>query len=808
MSSLLNTKLYRDLWVSKWQFIAVCFVVVLGISMFVAGLVSYHNLFESYHASYDRLHFADFWILFDQAPEDTVRQIARLPGIRLMEGRVNVEYPLLTGGRTDTSVVGRFIGLPTRHRPAVNNVRVVAGRYFKAQAKHEALLEVGFARAHKIVPGDVVTADVEGTNEDFRVVGLAQSPEYIIAVRNKQYGMPTPSTFGVVFLPEEQAQESFNLEGKVTEICVIVGSPKAKIQNLKSEMVRSLVDRAHAMLKPYGAGDSVVQKDQASNEALTMDLESIHQLATIFPSLFLAAAAMTIYVLMTRIVLSQRPHIGFLRASGFTQRVIAQHYLSYSLAVGLVGGITGSVAGYYMGYLITAEYVRILNIPYLATRMRWDAVMTGLMFSLLTCFAAGIIPAWAAGTLPPAVAMRDEVPMATRRVVVDWMLRTFASLPYLVKVPLRNLVRSRRRTLSTAMGIASGLSLVMVSAMFLDAIDYSISTYFGKMQKYDALVELLPEHSGDMVYHVAQHPGVQRAEAGFSIPVELEKEGKKFSTVLLGLPATGRLYRVLDERGRPTHLLDDSLRVGNLVRKKLGLETGDDVVVRYAFDSEDAPAAGTLRVGPVIEQPATTLVYANIETVRRLFGSALNLAARPLTGIAIQADPRYMNSLRTYLHDLPQAAAVEITADTRAELADKMKFTYTFISIMLFFGVGLAFAIVFNTLSINVMERTREIASLMTLGFRHSQIALMMTFENLMVSVLGLALGYPLGLLLCHWLIKTYQSETVDLQVILYPRTYFLTGIGMVLVVVFAQIPSLRSVKSLDLAKATKERAG
>lgn len=823
-TSRLQTKLYRDLVANKWQFAAVAFVVLLGVAMFVAGLMSYHNLFESYHLSYSRLRFADFWIAFDRAPEDVVRRIARVPGTATVEGRVNVEYPLQWYGRTDRGVVGRFIGLPTRRRPALNDLRIVEGRYFTPQAKREALLEASFARNWNLKPGDVLTVDVEGSMEDFRIVGLAQSPEYILAVRSEQYGMPTPSTFGVVFLPEEQAQESFDLSGQITEICGKVRAASSQPQGSnrpspvtspKGNGVRAVVDRVHAVLKPYGADEPVLQENQASNKLLRMDLQSVQQLALIFPSLFLTAAAMTIYVLMTRVVHSQRPYIGFLRASGFTQRAVVVHYLSFSLIAGVVGGLLGIGFGCYLAYLMAKVYVTTLNVPYLATRMRWDAAATGMGISVLTCLGAGFAPAWSGGMIPPAVAMRDETPVAQRasakgrkRPAFGRTLPAFAAFPYVLRVPLRNLLRSRRRTFSTALGIASGISLVLVSAMFLDAIDYSIVSYFDRMQKYDALVEFLPSQTADMVYHLSRRPGVRIAEPGLSLPVELERNGRKFSTVLLGLPQKGRLYHVLDATGKPTCLHDDSLRVGNLIRERLKLETGDLVRVRYAFSSKDVRAEATLRVGPPIEQPATTLVYASIETVQRLFGPDLDLPNRPVDGIALAVDPRYMEAMRRYLHSLPQAAAVEITADTRAELDRMMQFNYIFITVMLLFGAGLAFAIVFNTLSINVLERTREIAAMRTLGFRHSQVSLMTTIENLLMAVLGLVFGLPLGRLLCLWLVRTYQSETVALQAIIYPRTYFLTITGMLLLVVFAQMPSLRGVRGLDLAKATKERTG
>jgi len=381
-------------------------------------------------------------------------------------------------------------------------------------------------------------------------------------------------------------------------------------------------------------------------------------------------------------------------------------------------------------------------------------------------------------------------------------------LPFIIRLPVRNLYRSRRRTLSTAIGIAAGLSLVLVSAMFLDSIDYAIDSYFNKMQRYDALVQFLPPQSEDILNHIQRWDEVKQAQPGLFLPVELEKDGKVFSTVLLGLPRAGTLYRVLGADGYPTRLADDTIRISDLVRQRLGVETGDLLLVRYAMSSKEVTAETRMQVGPRISLPATSMAFANIETVQRLFATKLNYPVRPVTGVAVAAPRARLASLKERLLNLPHAAAVEITEQTRRELDRMMEFTYVFISVMLLFGVALAFAIVFNTLSINLIERTREIAALRTLGFAQLQIALMTTIENLLMGALGVLLGVPLGRLLCLWLVKTYQSETVTLQAVIYPRTYVLTVVGILLLVVLAQLPSLRMMYHLDLAKATKERSG
>ncbi len=802
MTSRLHTKLRRDLWSSKWQFLAVAFIVTLGVAMFEAGFVSFRNMNESYNLSYERLKFADFWIPFNRAPRDVTRRIAELPGVACVVGRLNVEVPLRISEESRQNVIGRFISLPNRERAALNDVRVVEGRYFSPTGKREALVEKSFAQHHKFRVGDTLTAEVGSGTEEFRIVGFVISPEYIVALRNKQYGMPTPSIFGVIFIPEERSEDIFEMSGQINEVCVRVAPGMTKSER------NDIMWQTHDLLQPYGAEDPVPQEEQASNHGLQMDLKALTNLATVYPTLFLAAAALTIYTLLMRLVYAQRPHIGFLRASGFTQGDILRHYIAFAVVVGVIGGTTGIALGYYLGWLITNQYTSTLNVPYVATPFRWDAVAYGLGSAMFACLAAGVIPARAAGTLPPAVAMRDEAPPMGRRPILEWLFPPAARLPYVIKIPLRNLFRTPRRTIYTAFGIASGVSLVLVSAMFLDAIDFAIGSYFKKMQRYDMLVMFLPMQSEDMAYHLAQKPGVLRAEAGLQLPVEIIKGEKKFSTLLLALHRRGRLYRVLAPNGEPMDMKSDSLLIGDLVRKRLGLETGDLVLLRYAQSSDDVKAEAWVRVGERIQQPATTVVYMPIDVAQRIFASALDLPSRPTTGIQLQVEPQYLDALKRELYALPHAAAVELTRDSKADLDKMMAFTYAFIGTMLMFGVGLAFAIVFNTLSINILERTRELAAMRTLGLRRRQLAVMTTIENILTACLGLLIGIPLGYAECLWFIRLYQSETVTLELIIYPRTYVLVVIGAVLVVLLSQIPALRWINRLDLAKATKERSG
>ena len=81
-------------------------------------------------------------------------------------------------------------------------------------------------------------------------------------------------------------------------------------------------------------------------QILRQDLESFATLAFLFPLLFLTMASLTIYVLLNRLVESQRIQIGLMRAMGYSQRTVMLHYLGFAIMVGSVGSLTGVVAGH------------------------------------------------------------------------------------------------------------------------------------------------------------------------------------------------------------------------------------------------------------------------------------------------------------------------------------------------------------------------------------------------------------------------------------------------------------------------------
>jgi len=792
----LNTKLWRELGRSKWQFVAVAVTVTLGIGFFHGSLTSYGNLSKSYDLTYRTLAFGDVWVRMVEAPDSLVGRVEKLPGVRVAIGRIVEEVRVSLKDRPVKEVMGRLISLPSEREAEVNRVRVIAGRYFTPQGAREALLEASFAKAHDLKPGDFIYPTIGGEEIRFRVVGLAQSPEYIYSIQSKQYLVPTPDTFGVVLIPQRQAEVLLDMGGRINELCLLTDPGR---REAVAKLVRPITDR-------YGGEEPITQEEQPSNKLLMADLEGYRQMAVIFPLLFLTGTVLTTYTLLARLVQSQAVQIGVLRATGFGQRAILGHFLLLATFPAVGGGALGVGLGYLFAWWITRLYVELINIPYMFLDARPDIMAAGFVVAVAAGLVGALSPARSAARLPPAQAMSQRAAMADR---IPAAVRWFGSgLPPSLKLPLRNLARRPKRAAYTVLGIVLGACLVVLSFAMLDSIEDAITTYFEEIEQYDLSAGFVPEQAGRVITEISSWPGVMRAEPTLNIPIEVERGGVTHSTVLTGLPPDGELRQLTTTSGRKVMPGPGEALIGRLLEKKFNVVEGDLLRINYAQNRRELNIVRTVRVGPPIMQPIASSVYMRMEEVQRLFANRLDMPPTAVSGALIKAEPERLEWVRARLDRMPTVAAVQTRKQSYQQIQDLIRFSRAFTGVLAFFGVGLAFAVVFTSVSISVLERTRELATLRTLGYSLRSIAWITTLENLLLAAVGIALGLPLGKWLDGYLMTASQTESMALEPIIYARTYLIAVGGVIALTMVSQLPSFMSLRRLNLAAATKELAG
>jgi putative ABC transport system permease protein len=165
-------------------------------------------------------------------------------------------------------------------------------------------------------------------------------------------------------------------------------------------------------------------------------------------------------------------------------------------------------------------------------------------------------------------------------------------------------------------------------------------------------------------------------------------------------------------------------------------------------------------------------------------------------------------ALRERLLALPGGTTVEYTEEVRDYINEMNQLFFVFVGIMLAFGVALGFAIIFNTITINTLERRRELATMRTIGAGVGRLGAMLTVENVLMGLLGLVVGLPLGYLISLYFASLYQNELFDMPTVIYTRTYGIASLGALLVLLLAEVPSVRFLRRLDLPAAVREMSG
>ncbi|RLI77204.1 hypothetical protein DRP05_10785, partial [Archaeoglobales archaeon] len=413
----LNLKVIRDIKAKKGMFLAVTFLVFLGVAIFSSFYMSYLNLKNTYNYFYEQTNFEDISIDISKAPKDVIKKIKKIDGVKDVEGRISIK------GSTELQnqhIVLRLISVGEIDKETKIDKLIIVGEYLESKS---VLLLKKFANYHNIGIGDYVHVKIGGKKIRLRVSGLAYSPEYIWVVEGGEL-LTSPRTFGVAFVPHSVLEE-FGYKNTINQVKITVYDNQRKDEILK---------KALSLLKNYGITNYYTSENQPSNKALQMDLDGFKQLAILFPSFFLLISIFGVYILLTRLIKEQINSIAVLRALGISRQTVLKHYLKHSLFIGVAGSMAGVIVGYLMAVMLTVQYTSALNVPYYVAKPHYDIIFFGFVAGVVTPLLSGFVAANNASKVEITQALRGHVE------IFKTNIDRFFEMPLLLKLSIRNLL--------------------------------------------------------------------------------------------------------------------------------------------------------------------------------------------------------------------------------------------------------------------------------------------------------------------------------------------------------------------------------
>lgn len=537
--------------------------------------------------------------------------------------------------------------------------------------------------------------------------------------------------------------------------------------------------------------------DRSSNSGYVTfenDTSIVDAIANAFPVFFVLIAALVCVTTMTRMVNEERTLIGTMKAMGYSSGAIMSKYLSYAGSSALLG----CVAGYFLGTGVIPKMIWIAySIMYTYDDLSYyfSPLMSALC--LIVAVPGALLVTWMACRKElsevPAELMRPKAPGSGKRIVLEYITPLWRRMGFLSKVTVRNAFRYKQRVAMMLLGIGGCTALMVAGFGIRDSVS-DISRYqYEEIFLYDLSVTLDTEElASDAAAETLFSGRADACAMTAQEPVTAVFENREKSTRLV----IGRaedietVISLHNDDGAVAYPGPGEAVVTRKIADRLDLRPGDRVELRL-----DSGKSVTVSVTAVCDNFLGHYIYVCPETAfSPRNNTALIRAAEGTDPGALAADLRGENGV-TYVSE---------SARERETMEQSMASLDLLVVLLVVCSGALAFITLYNLTNINIMERTREIATLKVLGFYPRETAAYILRENLMLSFLGACLGLGLGKVLHRFVMELVDVEYLTVYVRVLPPSY---AYSFVITLIFAALTNLvmrTKLEKVDMAESLK----
>jgi putative ABC transport system permease protein len=395
---------------------------------------------------------------------------------------------------------------------------------------------------------------------------------------------------------------------------------------------------------------------------------------------------------------------------------------------------------------------------------------------------------------------------------------------------LRGLAGRKLRTALTAIAIVLGVATVSGTYVLTDSINNAFhSIFFETRQGSDVVVSgksafdlsgdsgvTAPSFDGSLLQTVRDLPDVAEADGQVNGQAQLiGKDGK--AIVYGGAPNLGFSIARGESPFNPLQLVSgrwpkaNEVVVDKSTASKEHIKLGQELGVQAIGPVERLHVSGIVKFGSVSTIGGATLSGFDLPTAQRLFGKPGKLDEIAVKANQGVSDPKLLAEIRSVLPAGTQARTAQAQSSEDSKETDDFisflqKFLLGFGGVALFVG---SFVIA-NSLSITIAQRTREFATLRTLGASRGQILRSVVLEALVMGILASVVGLFAGLALGKGLFSLFDAVGFTLPnngLTLETRTVVVALLVGIVVTLLASLrPAMRATRVPPIA-AVREGA-
>jgi len=451
------------------------------------------------------------------------------------------------------------------------------------------------------------------------------------------------------------------------------------------------------------------------------------------------------------LLLSQRRIIAVMKIVGGDRLQIMGVYLAMMAVLGALAATIALPLSAVLGRTLAGFVAGVINFDVVVDGFTWQVALAELIVALVVPMAFAAWPIWSALRVPAAEAISD-VPQRSQAGVTERLLARLDRAPRILVLAFRGLFRNRVRMLMTmATLIAAGGVFIAVLNLRI-AMPRTIVDVMG-VNSADVTISLRTAISRTAAENRArQAPGVEDAEGWITAQATVVREDGDGSALQInGGPFDSAFVAPMMHSGRwlardGVNSRDEIVLSISLLEDEPGLNLGDSITLRSSAGEHTFRIVGFVRrIGGGMAPP---LAYVHFETASRLVGTGGRVTSVRVR--SADASASYTERLLTELRRSFEDAGIAVAnAQSRTTLIGNVQSAFgVIISIMLVVAVlislvgGLGLA---GTMSLSVMERTREIGVMRAIGAETGDLRAMFIVEGLCIGLLSAAASFLLS---------------------------------------------------------------
>lgn len=758
----LSKKRLRDIRQNKMQFFNIFIMVFLGVFVF-AGIHAYMDGMEkSADKYYEINNFQDIWLSGENFSNEDLEKVKNTENVKDAERLLTIKTELENkdGVTLDTNFI---------ESNNISKMYVVDGEKFSKEKKG-VWFDSYLAKNLDLKVGDEITVTYQNMKITEKIIGLVNTPDYVYFVKDDTEIFPTHKNYGFIYLSINELPQW--MPQIFNQIIVDVDNID-KTQETKADLENN-IKSAIAVTD---------RESSVSYKGYNSEIEEGTTYSGVFTFLFLFIAVLSVTTTMNRFVKKQRTQIGTLKALGFKNRKIINHYVGYGFIISLAASLVGLLAGRFIlgGFFLNME-MSYFEVPVYNTVLipvvYILAIAVVVLITLVTYLSCRSILKESAVN-----ALRLEIPKVKNTKFDLTTKGIFKKASISTRWNLRDVGRNKGRSLMAIVGIIGCTMLMLCAFGMMDTMKSYLSWEFDKISNFEYKLSLSNNYTNEQFTSIIEKYGNQTSE---SFGIEIKNGDKKETNTLTVNDAPDKL-KYTNHSKEYIDLKDDGIYITEKLSEKYDLKVGDEITWHIFGDDNWY----TCKITGLNRDPQNQ----QLNMTRKYFESL---------GFTYRADVLYTDDDLSNTKTIDGVDTIQSIANLKQGMESMLETVQMMIVLLIVVSAILGFVIIYNLGILSFTEKQYQFATLKVLGFKDKQIKNIFVKQNLWLTVVGIVFGLPFVFLMLDYIFKSALGDNYDFNAYISLVSYLYATLGSLGVSVVVNKVLSRKVKSIDMVSSLK----